>query len=57
MGNERDSHIGVLFNPREKKVSACQFDVNDITTKQTLVLSDTKLIPFLFQFLVWCSKG
>ena len=46
MGNERDSHIGVLFNPREKKVSACQFDVNDITTKQTLVLSDTKLIPF-----------
>ncbi|MBE6649546.1 MAG: hypothetical protein E7614_08540 [Ruminococcaceae bacterium] len=38
MGNERDTHVGVLFNPREKKVSACQFDVNDVTTKQALVL-------------------
>lgn len=46
MGNERDTHVGVLFNPREKKVSACQFDVNDVTTKQALVLKDTTLTPF-----------
>ncbi len=46
MGNERDSRIAVLFNPAEKKMSACQYDVNDVTTKQSLINSGTGLMPF-----------
>ena len=46
MGNERDMHVAVLFDPVAKKISACQFDVNDVTTKQALIQSETKVIPF-----------
>jgi len=46
MSNEKDMRIAVLYNPAEKKISACQFDVNDITTKQALVTDSVKELPF-----------
>ncbi len=46
MGNEKDVRIAILFNPSEKKMSACQFDVNDKTTKQSLINSQTGITPF-----------
>lgn len=46
MSNEKDMRIAVLYNPSEKKISACQFDVNDITTKQALVTDSVKELPF-----------
>jgi len=46
MSNEKDMRIAVLYNPAEKKISACQFDVNDVTTKQALVTDSAKELPF-----------
>lgn len=46
MSNERDMQVAILFDPVAKKISACQFDTNDITTKQSLIQSDTRIIPY-----------
>lgn len=46
MSNEKDMRIAVLYNPADKKISACQFDVNDVTTKQVLVTDSAKELPF-----------
>ncbi len=46
MSNEKDMRIAVLYNPAEKRLSACQFDVNDVTTKQALTTANTSEMPF-----------
>ena len=45
-GDDGDNRVGVMYNPKEKILRACQFDVNDTSTKQALIKSSTSLVPF-----------
>ena len=46
LGDDKDTRIGVMYNPKEKVLRACQFDVNDVTTKQSLIKSSTRIAPY-----------
>jgi len=45
-GNDRDTRVGVMYNPKEKVLRACQFDPSDATTKQALIRSSTSSVPY-----------
>ncbi len=46
MGDDRENRVGLLYSTAEKTVKACRFNINDITTKQSLVNSTVKSIPY-----------
>ncbi len=45
-GDGRDSVVGMLYNPRTKKLQACKFNSTDITTKQALITPEMSKTPF-----------
>ncbi len=45
-GDGRDSVVGMLYNPRTKKLQACKFNSTDLTTKQALITPEMSKTPF-----------
>lgn len=46
MGNTGNMRVGVLYNPIEKILRACQFDPSNLSTKNALINASTKQIPY-----------
>lgn len=47
MGDDRENRVSIQYNPKEKLVKACRFDVSDVTTKQALINSSVRSIPYV----------
>ena len=45
-GDAREDFVGILYNPKTKLVQACQFNTEDVTSKQAFIKSKTNNIPF-----------
>lgn len=45
-GSGKDNVIGILYNPKSKTVQACQFDTEDVNSKQAFILPSSSKIPF-----------
>ena len=46
MGNIGNMRVGVMYNPNEKVLRACQFDPSDLSTKNALIGASAKQIPY-----------
>ena len=46
MGDDREYRVGIQYSPKEKQVKACRFNINDVMTKQALINSSVKSIPY-----------
>lgn len=46
MGNNGNMRVGVLYNPIEKILRACQFDPSNISTKNALISASARQIPY-----------
>lgn len=45
-GDDRDTFIGILYHPKTKLIQACQFNTEDVTSKQAFIKGKTDKIPF-----------